>query len=107
MRLPVTALRALPGDVGPEPFEGDLDGEGSGFQGRVSTGGREFKFVGEDFLTRAGAKIVDRSRRCGPYPIDLIIEDHCGARFVVLAHGTLDNGSHAGLRRVDRSAEQP
>ncbi len=101
----MTELTVIPGGndpVGPKgEWEGDIDESGADFQGRASTGGREFKHATEDFLVGLGVQINSRGREVGPYRIDLEIRGSNGHRFGILAHGTFDDGSQAGLRRTD------
>lgn len=92
-------LRPADGDVH-EPFDAVAD-DGAGFQARASAAGREFKFVAAEFLTAAGATIIASGERHGPYPVDFVIEGRNGHRFVVLAHGVIDDTNTAGLRRTD------
>jgi len=92
-------LRPAAGDMH-EPFDDDVD-DGAGFQARASAAGREFKFIAAEFLTVARAKIIARNQRHGPYPVDFVIEGRNGHRFVVLAHGVIDDTNTAGLRRTD------
>jgi hypothetical protein len=83
-----------------EPFEDFVDDDAS-FQSRASTSGREFKATVADFVTEAGATILVRAARSGPYPLDFVIEGSNQLRYVVLAHGTFDDTPDAGLRRTD------
>lgn len=93
-------LRPAGGDPH-EPFDAVTDDDPAGFQARASSAGREFKFAAAEFLSDAGATIIARHERHGPYPVDFVIEGRNGHRFVVLAHGVFDDTTTAGLRRPD------
>ena len=83
-----------------EPFEDFVDDD-AGFQSRAGTSGREFKATAAEFVTSAGARIVTRGSKSGPYPLDFVVEGDNQLRFIVLAHGTFDDTADAGLRRTD------
>ena len=95
----MSAPRRVPGDEGPEVFEGDLDD--ADFQARSKTVGSEFKHIARDYLTNAGATFLRNHHKIGAYHVEGIV---CGAneqQFIVLAHGVIDEGKQAGLRRTD------
>lgn len=98
-------LTIIPGGGSPdepgEEWESALDESSAEFQGRASTGGREFKHRVEDFLAGLGVQIDGYSRRVAAYTIDFEITGPNGAQFSVIAHGTFDDDSKSGLRRTD------
>ncbi|MFN0090350.1 MAG: hypothetical protein ACKVWR_08805, partial [Acidimicrobiales bacterium] len=85
-------------------WEGDRPGVGEGgawFQGLAAHAGAEFKDLALGFAADAGATVLRRGLLVGHYPVDALIKGGGGARFVVLCHGTPDDGERAGLRRTD------
>lgn len=52
-------------------------------------------------LERAGATVLQRGGKLAGIPVDGLVQGANGKRFCVLAHGNLDDGRRAGLRRTD------
>ena len=94
------SLTPLPTPDDAELYE-DLTGDDRGFQARSPRVGIEFKHEARDWLVGANATFLRDHHRVGSYPVEGVI---CGAnnrQFLVLAHGTLDDGDQAGLKRSD------
>ena len=90
--------------TGSVPWEGDL-GDNT-FQSFARVNGAEFKRIAITRLLDTAAAIgasvsIDPVRYAGIYPIDGVLTTGSSARLIVLAHGCIDDGPNAGLRRVD------
>jgi hypothetical protein len=83
-----------------EPYEGDLPSQGAAFQARASAEGADYKWIAFEFLELAGAK-VERIHHFASIPVDAIVTGSNGRRFLVAAHGTIDDHAQSGLRRVE------
>ena len=83
-----------------EPYE-DLPGEVAWFNARCRATGADFTEVALERLEAAGATVEQRGGRVAGIQVGAIVAGHDGRRYVVLAHGTLDPGSQAGLKRSD------
>jgi hypothetical protein len=84
-----------------EPYEGDVPEAHSPFQARAVAEGADYDDVAFTYLESAGATIEETGVRIEGIPIDAIFRGTNGQRFLVAAHGTIDEGRKAGLRRVD------
>jgi hypothetical protein len=84
-----------------EPYEGDLPEASSPFQARAVSEGADFDDLAFTYLESAGATIEEVGPRIEGIPVDALIKGANGASFLVAAHGTIDEKSKAGLRRVD------
>ena len=94
-------LFPVAGAASPDPFEGDLPAGPSYFQARAGIEGADFDDVAFAHLEQAGALIESRGGEIDDIPIDGVVRGPNGARFLVAAHGTFDDGPQSGLRRVD------
>ena len=88
----------------PEPselWEGDVPEVSSPFQARAVSEGADYDDVAFTYLESAGGVIEETNVRIEGIPIDAIARGTNGQRFLIAAHGTIDEGRKAGLRRVD------
>lgn len=83
-----------------EPYE-DLPSAYSAFQALASAAGADFKEMAREWIVQAGGVLESDKLKFGNYPTDGLIRGQNGARFVLLARGTPDDGPRAGLRRND------
>ncbi len=95
----MTALKQLPDDDGPEIFEGDL--ADVDFQARSPAVGTEFKHIARDYLLQAGATFLREHHKIGSYQVEGIVRGNNEQQFIVVAHGVIDDGKKAGLKRTD------
>ncbi|MEA2498610.1 MAG: hypothetical protein QOH26_1015 [Actinomycetota bacterium] len=84
-----------------EPYEGDVPEVTSPFQARAVAEGADYDDVAFTYLESAGGSIEDTGVSIDGIPIDAIVRGANGKRFLIAAHGTIDDGPKAGLRRVD------
>src|SRR3712207_1342918 len=84
-----------------EPYEGDVPEVSSPFQARAVAEGADYDDIAFEYLRSAGAEIEEVGVRVDGIPFDAIVRGTNGSRFLVAAHGTIDEGRKAGLRRVD------
>jgi hypothetical protein len=84
-----------------EPYEGDMPESGSPFQARAVAEGADFDDLAFTYVESAGGTIEEVGPRIEGIPIDAIVKGSNGRRFLMAAHGTIDEKSKAGLRRVD------
>ncbi|HEX2179058.1 MAG TPA: hypothetical protein VHL54_05995 [Actinomycetota bacterium] len=82
------------------PYE-DLPAAYAGFQALASAAGADFKQMAREWIEQAGGVIEAEKLKFDNYPADGLIRGANGARFVLLARGTPDDGPRAGLRRND------
>ncbi len=94
-------LFQLPPDASDDPYEGDIPKIVSAFQQRSVSEGAEFDEIAFIALEEAGGTIEETGGEVDGIPIDGIVRGPNGRRFLVAAHGTIDDGPQAGLRRVD------
>lgn len=94
---PLFEVPALPE---PPPYE-DLPTTYAGFQALASAAGADFKQIAREWVVQAGGTIEEQTHRFDSYPCDGLVRGRNGARFVLLARGTPDDGPRAGLRRND------
>ncbi|MEA2460661.1 MAG: hypothetical protein QOH90_838 [Actinomycetota bacterium] len=83
-----------------EPYEGDLPAQGADFQARASAEGADYDEIAFEFLELAGGT-VERVHHFASIPVDAIVTGANGRRFLVAAHGTIDDHAQSGLRRVE------
>lgn len=86
--------------AGEPPYE-DLPSGYAGFQALASAAGADFKQMAREWIVRAGGIIETEKLKLDNYPADGLIRGRNGARYVLLARGTPDDGPRAGLRRND------
>ena len=84
-----------------EPYEGDLGNLATAGQARAVTVGAEFKDLAREWLLKAGAVFLRDQHMIGPYRVEGVIYGANQQQFIVLAHGVVDDGPRAGLRRTD------
>jgi hypothetical protein len=88
-------------DISPaEPYE-DLPTDGAHFNRRCRATGADFTEVALEFLEAAGATVEQRGGMVAEVQVGAIVRAADATRYVVLAHGTLDPGAQAGLKRSD------
>lgn len=85
----------------PQPYEGDLPAPASPFQARAVAEGADFDAIAFDFMEQAGGTMERFGGEVDGIPVDGLVRGTNGRRFLVAAHGTIDGGPQAGLRRVD------
>ncbi|CAN5765716.1 hypothetical protein BH23ACT12_BH23ACT12_18730 [soil metagenome] len=83
-----------------EPYE-DLPSTYAAFQALASAAGADFKEMAREWIVQAGGVLETDKVRFDDYPTDGLVRGQNGARFVLLARGTPDDGERAGLRRND------
>jgi hypothetical protein len=96
----MTHLFEVPGAGAEAPYE-DLPATYAGFQALASAAGADFKEMAREWIEQAGGVIEAEKLKFDNYPADGLIRGSNGARFVLLARGTPDDGARAGLRRND------
>lgn len=96
----MTALNPAPISTSPEPYE-DIPNAAEAGQARAATVGAEFKHRAMDYLGQAGAQVVRGPHKVGSYNVEAVVCGTNGQRFLVLAHGVLDDDDRAGLKRTD------
>lgn len=84
-----------------EPYEGDVPDGSSPFQARAVAEGADYDDIAFTYLESAGATIEQVGAQIEGIPIDAIVKGTNGKRFLIAAHGTIDEKRKAGLRRVD------
>ncbi|MEA2447441.1 MAG: hypothetical protein QOK47_1078 [Actinomycetota bacterium] len=84
-----------------EPYEGDMPEGSSPFQARAVAEGADYDDIAFRYLESAGATIEQVGAQIEGIPIDAIVKGPNGKRFLIAAHGTIDEKRKAGLRRVD------
>jgi hypothetical protein len=94
-------LFSLTTEESPEPYEGDIPQTASPFQQRAVSEGAEFDAIAFAFIEAAGGTIEREVGEIEGIPIDGIVMGKNGRRFLLAAHGTIDDGPKAGLNRVD------
>ena len=82
------------------PYE-DLPEVYAAFQALASAAGADFKQMAREWIVQAGGEIEAERISFDSYPADGLVRGQNGARFVLLARGTPDDGPRAGLRRND------
>jgi hypothetical protein len=82
------------------PYE-DLPAAYAAFQALASAAGADFKEMAREWIEQAGGVLESGKLQFDNYPTDGLIRGQNGARFVLLARGTPDDGLRAGLRRND------
>jgi hypothetical protein len=82
------------------PYE-DLPSAYAAFQALASAAGADFKEMALEWIVQAGGVLESDRLKFDNYPTDGLIRGQNGARFVLLARGTPDDGPRAGLRRND------
>jgi hypothetical protein len=82
------------------PYE-DIPSAYAAFQALASAAGADFKQMALEWIVRAGGELESDNLKFDNYPTDGLIRGQNGARFVLLARGTPDDGPRAGLRRND------
>lgn len=82
------------------PYE-DLPSAYAAFQALASAAGADFKEMAREWIGRAGGELESDKLKFDNYPTDGLVRGQNGARFVLLARGTPDDGPRAGLRRND------
>ena len=97
----MNALKLTPDGRAAEPYEGDIPDPARAGQARASAVGSEFKHQALEWLKRAGAGVVRGPHKVGAYNVEAVICGANGQNFIVLAHGVIDDGKRAGLRRTD------
>lgn len=85
---------------GDEPYE-DLPRAFAQFQATASAAGADFKDMARDWIEQLGGTVEATKLAFDSYPAGGLIRGRNGSRFVLLAHGTPDDGPRAGLRRTD------
>ena len=95
----MTRLFEVPG-LAVEPYE-DLPFTYASFQALASAAGADFKEMAREWIVQAGGALETDKLRFDDYPTDGLVRGLNGARFVLLARGTPDDGERAGLRRTD------
>ena len=95
----MTKLFEVP-SLAEEPYE-DLPSEYAAFQALASAAGADFKDMALEWIVQAGGELESDKLKFANYPTDGLIRGQNGARFVLLARGTPDDGPRAGLRRND------
>lgn len=83
-----------------EPYE-DLPTAYAAFQALASAAGADFKDMAREWIVQAGGELEAGKLKFDNYPADGLVRGQNGARFVLLARGTPDDGERAGLRRND------
>ncbi|HEX2053937.1 MAG TPA: hypothetical protein VHJ78_09475 [Actinomycetota bacterium] len=83
-----------------EPYE-DLPETYAGFQALAAAAGADFKEMAREWIVQAGGAIEADRIAFDSYPADGLVRGANGARFILLARGTPDDGLRAGLRRND------
>lgn len=81
------------------PYE-DLPADGAHFNRRCRAISADFTEVALRLLEAAGATVEQRGGRVAEIQVGAIVRAG-GTRYIVLAHGTLDPGPQAGLKRSD------
>ena len=97
----MSALAPVPSSQAIEPYEGDIPNAASAGQSRAATVGSEFKHQAREWLALAGARFICCRHRVGAYNVEGVICGANGQNFIILAHGVLDDGGRAGLKRTD------
>lgn len=88
-------------------FEPDEQNEGrspdaaTAGQSRAGRSGAEFKDIAVEWLRGLGGRVERLDFELDCYPVDAEVCGANGHHFLVLARGTPDNGTQAGLRRTD------
>jgi hypothetical protein len=82
------------------PYE-DIPSAYAAFQALASAAGADFKQMALEWIAQAGGELESDNLKFDNYPTDGLIRGQNGARFVLLARGTPDDGPRAGLRRND------
>lgn len=95
----MTRLFEVP-SLADEPYE-DLPSGYAAFQALASAAGADFKEMAREWVVQAGGELKSDKLKFDNYPTDGLIRGQNGARFVLLARGTPDDGPRAGLRRND------
>lgn len=95
----MTKLFEVP-SLADEPYE-DLPSAYAAFQALSSAAGADFKEMAREWIGQAGGELESDTLKFENYPTDGLIRGQNGARFVLLARGTPDDGPRAGLRRND------
>ncbi len=83
-----------------DPYE-NLPSVYAAFQALASAAGADFKDMAREWIVQAGGELEPGRLTFDSYPADGLIRGQNGARFVLLARGTPDDGPRAGLRRND------
>ena len=83
------------------PYEGDVPEVASPFQARAVAEGADYDDIAFTYFESAGGTIEETGVRIDGIPIDAIGRGSNGKQFLIAAHGTIDEGRKAGLRRVD------
>lgn len=96
----MTPLRLVELDPPEEPFD-DVPTDGALFQSRCRSTGADFTEQALDHLRRAGATVERRGVVVADVEVAAVVRGPAGRRFLVLTHGTIDDGPRAGLRRSD------
>lgn len=86
--------------AGEAPYE-DLPVAYASFQALASAAGADFKQMAREWIVQAGGVVEAENLKFDSYPADGLVRGANGARFVLLARGTPDDGPRAGLRRND------
>ena len=97
----MSALTPVPRNQSTEPYEGAIEDAAKAGQARAATVGSEFKYQALDWVRAAGARIERGPHKVGSYYVEAVICGDNGQKFVLLAHGVLDDGNRAGLKRTD------
>ncbi len=96
----MTHLFEVPAVAAQTPYE-DLPITYSDFQALASAAGADFKEMAREWIVQAGGVIEAGKLKFDSYPADGLVRGRNGARFVLLARGTPDDGHRSGLRRND------
>ncbi len=97
----MNALTPVPRNQPTEPYEGAIEDAAKAGQARAATVGSEFKHQALDWVRAAGARIERGHHKVGSYHVEAVICGGNGQKFVLLAHGVLDDGNRPGLQRTD------
>lgn len=97
----MNALTPVPQNQPTEPYEGAITDRAAAGQARAGATGSEFKHQALDWVRAAGARIERGHHKVGSYYVEAVICGENGQKFMVLAHGVLDDGDRPGLQRTD------